>query len=82
MGWLTRAFMKKKKKKKKKNKRKARALIGQLPITICPWVHCEWWQKLARARSRARHFLRDYVFITSWFANFSLNTEKKVYEDP
>ena len=38
MGWLTRAFMKK---NKKQNKRKARALIGQLPITICPWVHCE-----------------------------------------
>ena len=28
-------------KKKTQNKRKARALIGQLPITICPWVHCE-----------------------------------------
>ena len=81
MGWLTRAFMKKK--KNKKNKRKARALIGQLPITICPWVHCEWWQKLARAGSRARHFLRDYGFITSWFAKiFLLILKKKVYEDP
>ena len=42
-------------------------------------MHCEGWQKLARARSRARHFLRDYVFITSWFAKIFLLILKKKF---
>ena len=52
-------------------KKKVRTLIGQLLIYYLPMG--EWWWKLARAQSRAYHFLRDY---SMFFLPHGLYTKK------